>query len=112
MTRPEWINRIQAGDVLETPHGDQRLVRHVHRREGKRGHPSKVWVYFAIRRCSWTGRCYTLYSSEDDYLRRMRFVGPFRGKLTALDFRINRDIETCPNPGSYAAKCCEVRSVP
>lgn len=48
----DWLDQIQVGDILSTPSGDQRLVRHLSRKKNGR----LAFIDLAIRNCSWTGR--------------------------------------------------------
>lgn len=55
--RPKWFDTVKVGDVLQTPGGDYRVVREVTRHKSRRI-PGRYEIYltFAIRHCSWTGR--------------------------------------------------------
>ena len=72
--RPEWVDSADVGTVLLSPTGDMRVIRSVTR--GKRWR-NPIFT-FAIRRCSWTRRPYTMYTWGE--LVRMGY--------TALDVRI------------------------
>lgn len=66
--RPDWLDTVKVGDVLMFPSGGYRVVRAVHHHKEQR--PNGVnWRFpilsFAIRRCSWTGRPYTVYTAND-----------------------------------------------
>jgi hypothetical protein len=51
----------KVGDVYRAPSGRLRIVRAVHpSRE-----PNRTRVFFAIAHCSWTHRCYTLYTLSE-----------------------------------------------
>lgn len=104
--RPRWFAFVQAGDVLRTRSGDFRLVRDVLR------HKDRLYISFAIRRCSWTKRPYTVYVSGDTYLRQMTWVGKYRGKLTALDRRIQREINDVSGRRRCGVTCCQARGLP
>jgi hypothetical protein len=59
-----WLQTIEPGDTVLFGKGKiPRLVRHVHRyrKDGR----LKVTLWFAIRRCSWTGKGYTLYDARE-----------------------------------------------
>lgn len=56
-----WMAYVKAGDVLQTPSGDLRVVRKVRRFSD--GDLSSAT--FAIRRCSWTSRAYTVKGFTD-----------------------------------------------
>ncbi len=106
--QPEWMATLQPGDVLTNGH-DFRVVRAVS--YWTRG-PSqgRLWgVNFAIRRCSWTGRCYTTVTAHDLRLRGFTKVPGVRVKLhTDLDQRIARALQHWSH---WDAKCCDVAGV-
>ena len=56
--RPGWVDAAKPGDVLLGPSGDMRVIRKV--TAGK--HWRHPIFSFAIRRCSWTRRPYTVYT--------------------------------------------------
>jgi hypothetical protein len=60
---PAWLN-IEVGQVLRAPNGRLRIVRAVHRSAPKKtGTVGRATiVMLSILRCSWTRRCYTVYS--------------------------------------------------
>lgn len=49
-----------VGEIWRSPNGLLRIARVV--RLSNRRNPNKMRVYFTIRHCSWTHRCYTLYT--------------------------------------------------
>lgn len=108
---PDWFSKVQAGDVLRTPSGDLRLVRAVHRNPPKpRRKREQVWVYFAIRHCSWTGRCYTLYSDSDSYLRQFEWVTRRKNwRPTRIDREIAKNIA---DHRYRTVGCAKVRGLP
>lgn len=59
----QWIPKIKKGDVLRSGTGILRVVRDVH--HAHVGDHVRVSVTFTIRRCSWTQRCYTVYTGND-----------------------------------------------
>lgn len=70
LPKHRWIQEIEVGDVLRARSGLLRVVRHVSKRQG-----GVVWVYFTIKHCSWTRRCYTLYSMNDLIQRGFKPTG-------------------------------------
>lgn len=110
-----WINHIEAGDVVKSGNGLLRVVRHVCHSVvtsgGTRPH-IRTTVVFAIKHCSWTHRCYTIYTGND--LVQMRYR-PTRAKVS-LRKRIDRAIaEEFRRPGNIKRArltCCDVESVP
>jgi len=103
--RPAWLSELRAGDVIRTPSNDFRLVRRVTVRPS--GNNALV---FAIRRCSWTRRPYTVAFCSANWLWKCQPVGKLKGKLTALDFVLQRDIEDRSDPRRL--HCCDVRGLP
>jgi hypothetical protein len=100
----------QAGDILRAPNGVLRVVRHVSLCNNARAQciERKTWIFFTIRRCSWTRRCYTLYNIAE--LREMGYV--HTGKRVAkwadkFQERIDRVIES----GSAELTCCDVEGI-
>lgn len=102
-----WVDEVEVGDILRAPNGVLRVVRAVHRYKKPRW-PIKTWVYFTIRRCSWTHRCYTLLCGTDLKARGYRPTG----KKFKLNKRIDRKIEK--EFGMFKAKlrCCDVEAIP
>lgn len=110
MTRqqPGWMARVQVGSVFKTPSGDLRLVRKVSRWNGKLGA-----VTFAIRRCSWAGRAYTVYCAAD--LKTLGYqLLPVRVKSLdgPLDVKLHEFIHGNYTRGEYPMKCCDARGLP
>lgn len=101
-----WMADVVVGSVLRSRSGAWRVVREVNRyRNG-----DLRSVTFAIKHCSWTHRCYTIYGYTD--LRAMGYsmvpVKP-RALRTRLDKRINRAIhEPCTQK---SMTCCDVEGV-
>jgi hypothetical protein len=99
-----WMADVRVGDVLEDANGTQRVVREVKRyKDGELRS-----VCFAIRRCSWTGRCYTILGYTDLRYRGYRKVGRTR-MGSAIDWKIYKEIGNVNKP---RVSCCEVRGVP
>lgn len=104
--QPEWMMRVKVGDVLRRFDGPFRIVREVSRY--KNGELRSVT--FAIRRCSWTGRCYTIYGNVDLRVLGYRLVQVKRRKLTSkMDRKIHRAIhEPCTQK---SLTCCDVEGI-
>ncbi len=106
-----WIDRLQVGDVLKTPSGDLRVVREVKIMDNDRSiyHGRVGYLEFAIRHCSWTGRCTTCKSRTD-----LKGWAPM-GYRVKLDKEIDREIEHCLEnymPEHQTLHCCDVKGVP
>lgn len=102
-----WMKDVVVGSVLAEGSGAWRVVREVCRYADG----DLRSVTFTIRRCSWTGRCYTILGYTDLRMRgfRMVRVKP-RALRTKLDRTIRRAIhQPCYEP--YAARCCDVEGV-
>lgn len=113
--QPEWMAALRVGDVLVFPGDVYRVVREVSRwervgRNTVRGQGPVRFVTFAIRRRSWTNRCYTLLTPTDLLLRGARPVGA-RIKLTGeLDAKISAAIrQPCWEP--FVLRADDVRGI-
>lgn len=106
--QPEWMATLRVGDVLTNGH-DFRVVRAVSYWKGGRSQ-GRLWgVYLAIRRCSWTGRCFTVKTANDLMFNGFTKVPGVRVKLhTDLDQRIEASLEGWDR---WDAKCCDVIGV-
>lgn len=106
-SQPIWMRQVRIGDVLSRDRGrNQRVVRAVS--FYKNG--DLACVDFAIKRCSWTKRCYTTMSYND-----LRYFGyaplGVRVRLRSkLDRRIVRDIKY-ENRFRQQLTCCDVHGV-
>ena len=104
--RRDWRDRIKVGDVLLERNKTQRVVREVsYRKDGF------IWgVHFAIKRCSWTRRCYTVLCRSD--LKQRGFVpAGARVRLDQpIDKKIARDLEY-DNRFNQRLTCCDVEGV-
>jgi hypothetical protein len=106
LPRPAWMRHVQVGDVLRKGSGPFRVVREVARRRDGRLRS----VTFAIRRCSWTHRCYTVYNESDLRVLGYRRV---RVKRRALRARIDKAIYRAIHEPSdrRSMTCCDVEGV-
>lgn len=96
---PTWMTEIRVGDVLVSGSGVERVVR---------ARTAKT-VAFAIRRCSWTGRCYTIYTLND--LRTFGFRPT--GRRLRLRRKLDRAIARCiRHSDRERLTCCDVKGVP
>ena len=102
--QPRWMLRLKVGDVLVSARGTERVVRNVSR--FKNGDLS--CVTFAIRHCSWTGRCYTVLGYTDLNYCGYRPAGAVVKLRTKLDRHIQRCIE---NNEDRTLDCCDVKGV-
>lgn len=100
---PDWRDEIQVGDVLYSKSGTPRVVRSVSKRRGFLG-----CVKFTIRKCSWTGRCYTVVSRSDLKWRGFTPSGVRKTEMTLMDKRINRAII---DYNYRKLDCCDVRAI-
>lgn len=105
--QPRWMYRLQVGDVI-TNGGPFRIVRELTRRRDGR----LSSVILAIRRCSWTHRCYTYLNATDLRCMGYRRV---RVKRRALRKRIDKLIIAAihqPAKEKYILTCCDVEGTP
>lgn len=105
-TQLPWMKDVVVGSVLARRHGPWRVVREVCRYQNG----DLRSVTFAIRRCSWTHRCYTIYGYTDLRVMGFRMVRvPPRTLRTRLDRRIHVAIhEPCTRK---SMSCCDVEGV-
>jgi hypothetical protein len=111
-TYQPWMDKIQVGSILKTRSGDLRVVRDVKHRTHTRGAwkgAKGVTVYLAIRRCSWTRRCYTVLSDNDLTQQGFSYVGARLKLKTEADYKIATAIESRDRD---FLSCCDVRGVP
>ncbi len=105
--QPTWMLRLKVGHVIARPNGSSRVVREVSRyRNG-----DLRSVTLAIKRCSWTHRCYTILNAND-----MKQLGYRRVPVKArrLNKRIDRKILAAihqPAWTPFILKCCDVEDV-
>jgi hypothetical protein len=107
MSRPErevLIDSIQTEDLIRL-NGAIRIARSVKRKGGR-----VKSVIFAIRRCSWTRRPYTVINRADMYLKPLEIVAKgfslCRGPIDAM---LQSDIEARGGPSLL--ECCDVIGV-
>ncbi len=107
INQPSWMFTLQVGDVI-TNGGRYRIVRDLMRRRDGRLH----CVALAIKRCSWTHRCYTILNATE-----LRIFGYRRvpAKRRALKKKGDRLILAAMRQPSWEPKilgCCDVEGVP
>jgi hypothetical protein len=112
----DWRDDIQVGDILFTRRGHPRVVRAVSRR--KSGHLHCITL--AIKRCSWTGRCYTVMNRHDIKHQGMSHSGcairgPQRGSekeaISAWSAWFPERESPNPEPAKQPATAGEVEAV-
>jgi hypothetical protein len=101
-SRPEWIKQIRKGDVLKCGRS-LRVVRNV------KHCTTKTYVIFAIKRCSWTTRCYTVYSHTDLKTRRFELTGKRLALQGELDYEFEQNIGI--NSKDTTLHCCDVEGM-
>lgn len=101
-----WMCDVVVGSVLARKNGAWRIVREVTRYNNG----DLRSVTFAIRRCSWTHRCYTIYHYNDLIQMGFRMVPVKSRRLRSrLDRKIHRAIhEPCTQK---SLTCCDVEGV-
>jgi hypothetical protein len=98
-----WIWKVRAGDVLRSRSGTLRVVRRVS--QGR----SRVHVFFAIRHCSWTHRCYTLLERNDLIQNGYRPTGAHVNLRKRIDRQIARELDG--DRLKPKLDCCKVRGI-
>lgn len=106
----DWTNRLKVGDIVRFPSGMLRTVRRVKHPDSptdRRGNKYRSSVTFSIQACSWTGRCYTCYTSSD-----LRTMGcrPTRAR-NPLRTKLDRKICAAMASHEHLLKCCDVIGV-
>lgn len=101
-SRPQWIKRIRKGDVLAR--GTVfRIVRDVK-------HTDKhTFVIFLIRRCSWTTRCYTVYTQHDLKSLGFRPTGKRKRLRSHFDYEIEQNFDVSLRDTTL--HCCDVEGL-
>lgn len=80
-----------------------RVVRRVH-------HGIRTSIKLSIMHCSWTGRCYTIYTGAGE-INRMFERTPYRMKLNRpIDRKIDRELDGLPK-SEIQLHCCDVRGI-
>ena len=100
----------RVGDVYRARNGVLRIVRHVSVCQNDRAlvNERKTWVYFTIRRCSWTRRCYTLYNLAELEYFGYSFTGKrVKGWTDKYQDQIDRVIQA----GTQELTCCQVEGI-
>lgn len=99
-----WMAYVKAGDVLQTPSGDLRIVRKIYRFEDGDLRSAD----FAIRRCSWTGRAYTAKNFTDlmgwYFVLARELPDDKISKKLAHDLRYSKRFD-------QKLTCCDVRGI-
>lgn len=103
--QPEWMRSLRIGDVLEDANGSQRVVRYV--KFYKDGDLRSV--AFAIKRCSWTGRPYTMLGYSDLKTRGFRPTNVRVRMGSSLDWKIYAEIGNTRIRALLS--CCAVKGV-
>ena len=106
--QPRWMLTLKVGHVIAKPHGPYRIVRDVSRY----GNGDLRSVTLAIRRCSWTHRCYTILNYTDLRIFGYRRV---RVKPRTLHGTMDRKIIAAmhqPAFEPFILTCCDVEGTP
>ncbi len=103
--QPQWMLDLEVGHVLVSRSGLLRVVRSISRYCG--GELSCVSL--AIRRCSWTGQCYTTLNYVDLLYQGYSKVPNVRAKMeTLLDYQINRAIASRDGIEAKRIATCDI----
>jgi hypothetical protein len=103
----DWWRTVREGDVLKWPHGSMRVIRKLSHPDSL--NPRRKYCYFSIRHCSWTGRCYTLYSIGELMGMGVIPTGVRIHFKHPLDLKINRVIQRGGDREEMS--CCAVSGV-
>lgn len=102
-TRPQWIKDLRVGDVVRTPSGLLRIVRAVHHGA------TRSSFTFVIKRCSWTNRCYTVYTSTDLKTQGWQPTGKRMRLRSHLDYEIEQNFGLSTRDTTLT--CCNVEGI-
>jgi hypothetical protein len=106
-----WMMTVRPGDVLQDKHGSLRVVRRARVWRNKHSGMLHLSLFLAIRRCSWTGRCYTVIGTQDIVNRGFAPAGARVRLNKPIDRAISRDLEY-DNRFNQQLTCCDVEGVP
>jgi hypothetical protein len=99
-----WIQHIRKGDVLASG-STLRVVRSVHHTE------RHTYVFFTIKRCSWTRRCYTVLTQHDLKDRGFRATGKRVRLRSKMDREIEAEINEHRQSSDVVLRCCDVEGI-
>lgn len=99
----------KVGEIWRAPNGLLRIARCVHVSNPR--NPNRIRIYFTIRHCSWTHRCYTLYSVAE--LLYHGYVNTHKKwRWLPEDIILNDIIERNHQlPRDEAMTCCDVEGI-
>src|SRR5258708_25936939 len=100
----QWIWSIKPGDVLKSRAGTLRVVRRVSLSRGR------IFVYFTIRHCSWTHRCYTLLERNDLIQCGYTRVNARVSLRKRIDRAIEKEFDV-REPKEIVLDCCKVKGI-
>lgn len=103
----DWRDKIKVGNVLiHRKSGTARIVRKVsYFRDGRIN-----YVYFSIKRCSWTHSCYTMYGRYDIKILFKKSEMKRQKLNTKLDKKILIEMERALKT-ERQIDCCDVKEV-
>ena len=106
MSKHNWMQDVQVGDVLVSGRGTFRIVRDV-KQKG-----DGCIVSFVIRHCSWTHRPYTVLFPADLKTRGYKPTG-IRVKLKGqFDRIIKKELDRTRRGDPPVLTCCDVIGIP
>jgi hypothetical protein len=113
---PPWFDTIEPGHVLKFPGNVFRVVRAVSRHQRThgawKGHVM-LYVHFAIRHGSWTGRCHTVMNGSDLETRGATWVPGVKIRLNKpIDQKILAAINQPAREYPYILTANDVRGLP
>lgn len=101
--RLPWIKALRVGDVVRTPSGLLRIVRAAHHGA------TRSSFYFTIKHCSWTGRCYTVYTSSDLKTQGWSYTGKRVRLRSHKDYEIQQNFSISLRDTTL--HCCDVEGI-
>ena len=106
-TQLPWMADVRVGDVIAKGNGPWRIVREVTRYNN--GELRSVTV--AIRRCSWTRRCFTILGYTDLRILKYRRVARNAKLDGPLDLIFDEALRESCSKRPYALSCHDVRGI-
>lgn len=100
----KWPDSLAVGSVIKSKKG--RTFRAVRKVTYK--HDGRIWgVHLSIRRCSWTKRCYTIYTRND----LIQFFRPTSMKVKIGSRIDSKILKNMSDPHVRTLDCCDVKGI-
>lgn len=104
----DWMDKVKIGSILQTRGGQYRIVRSVSHYKRPPNKGKLRCVYFAIKRCSWTHRPYTIMSYNDLYQNGYSITSMTYKFGAKIDAKLAQEIA---DHELRSMSCCDVKGV-